>query len=79
MIEAVIWDFGGVITSSPFEAFARFERDLAAGETPTLHIVTDSANSISAYTTGHKFQGLGLGTTWNDPNCRSSFVGHFSY
>lgn len=32
-IEAVIWDFGGVITSSPFEAFARFEheRDLPAG------------------------------------------------
>ena len=27
MIEAVIWDFGGVITTSPFEAFARFERD----------------------------------------------------
>ncbi len=27
MIEAVIWDFGGVITSSPFEAFARFERE----------------------------------------------------
>jgi putative hydrolase of the HAD superfamily len=25
MIEAVIWDFGGVLTSSPFEAFARFE------------------------------------------------------
>jgi putative hydrolase of the HAD superfamily len=25
MFEAVIWDFGGVITSSPFEAFARFE------------------------------------------------------
>jgi len=25
MIEAVIWDFGGVMTSSPFEAFARFE------------------------------------------------------
>ncbi len=24
-IEAVIWDFGGVLTSSPFEAFARFE------------------------------------------------------
>jgi putative hydrolase of the HAD superfamily len=23
---AVIWDFGGVLTSSPFEAFARFER-----------------------------------------------------
>ena len=25
--DAVIWDFGGVITSSPFEAFARFESD----------------------------------------------------
>lgn len=27
MIRAVIWDFGGVLTSSPFEAFARFERE----------------------------------------------------
>ena len=27
MIEAVIWDFGGVLTSSPFEAFARFESE----------------------------------------------------
>lgn len=26
-IDAVIWDFGGVISSSPFEAFARFERE----------------------------------------------------
>ncbi|QXQ07608.1 HAD-IA family hydrolase [Sphingosinicellaceae bacterium] len=25
--EAVIWDFGGVITSSPFEAFTRFETE----------------------------------------------------
>jgi len=25
MFEAVIWDFGGVITSSPFEAFNRYE------------------------------------------------------
>jgi putative hydrolase of the HAD superfamily len=25
MIEAVIWDFGGVLTTSPFEAFARYE------------------------------------------------------
>ena len=24
-IKAVIWDFGGVVTSSPFEAFARYE------------------------------------------------------
>jgi putative hydrolase of the HAD superfamily len=26
MIEAVIWDFGGVFTTSPFEAFARYEQ-----------------------------------------------------
>ncbi len=26
-IEAVIWDFGGVLTTSPFEAFARFESE----------------------------------------------------
>ncbi len=24
-IEAVIWDFGGVLTSSPFDAFRRYE------------------------------------------------------
>jgi putative hydrolase of the HAD superfamily len=29
MIEAVIWDFGGVLTTSPFEAFARFEAERA--------------------------------------------------
>src|SRR5512142_2894890 len=27
MYKAVIWDFGGVFTSSPFEAFARYERE----------------------------------------------------
>ena len=27
LIEAVIWDFGGVFTTSPFEAFARYERE----------------------------------------------------
>jgi putative hydrolase of the HAD superfamily len=27
MIEAVIWDFGGVLTTSPFEAFNRYERE----------------------------------------------------
>jgi putative hydrolase of the HAD superfamily len=26
-VRAVLWDFGGVILSSPFEAFARYERD----------------------------------------------------
>jgi putative hydrolase of the HAD superfamily len=27
MIRAVLWDFGGVITTSPFEAFAHYERE----------------------------------------------------
>src|SRR5208282_2999646 len=27
VIKAVIWDFGGVFTTSPFEAFARYERE----------------------------------------------------
>src|SRR5260370_7215513 len=27
MLEAVIWDFGGVLTTAPFEAFARFETE----------------------------------------------------
>ena len=27
MLKAVLWDFGGVLTSSPFEAFNRFERE----------------------------------------------------
>src|SRR3977135_1545439 len=26
-VEAVIWDFGGVLTTSPFEAFARYESE----------------------------------------------------
>ena len=27
MIKAVLWDFGGVLTTSPFEAFRKFEQD----------------------------------------------------
>src|SRR3954451_20878699 len=27
MVDAVIWDFGGVLTTSPFEAFARYETE----------------------------------------------------
>jgi putative hydrolase of the HAD superfamily len=34
-VEAVIWDFGGVFTSSPFEAFNRLEAELGA---PKDHI-----------------------------------------
>ncbi|MEX0582615.1 MAG: HAD-IA family hydrolase [Sneathiella sp.] len=27
MIKAILWDFGGVLTTSPFEAFTRFEKE----------------------------------------------------
>jgi len=29
---AVLWDFGGVVTTSPFKAFARYERELGIEE-----------------------------------------------
>ncbi len=32
MIRAVLWDFGGVILSSPFDAFARYEAELGIPE-----------------------------------------------
>ena len=44
MIEAVIWDFGGVLTSSPFEALARFER--ANGLPADIIRRTNAANHL---------------------------------
>jgi putative hydrolase of the HAD superfamily len=44
MIEAVIWDFGGVLTSSPFEAFARFES--ARGLPADIIRRTNAANHL---------------------------------
>ncbi len=42
MVEAVIWDFGGVLTTSPFEAFARFE--IARGLPADIIRNTNAAN-----------------------------------
>jgi len=36
-------------------------------------------SALPAYTLRHNYAGGELDTRWNDPNCRSSFVGHFSY
>ncbi len=44
MVEAVIWDFGGVLTSSPFEAFARFEA--ARGLPADIIRRTNTANHL---------------------------------
>lgn len=42
MIEAVIWDFGGVFTTSPFEAFARYEREKGLPENLIRKINSDN-------------------------------------
>ena len=41
--------------------------------------LSQGVKALPAYTLGHEFKGEGLDTRWNDPNCRSSFVGHFAY
>ena len=64
MIEAVIWDFGGVITSSPFEAFARFERerglpkDFIRTINATNHLENAWAKFERAEVTHAEFDGL---------------------
>jgi putative hydrolase of the HAD superfamily len=42
VIKAVIWDFGGVILSSPFEAFARYEAEVGL---PSAFIRTVNASN----------------------------------
>jgi len=42
---------------------------------PTL---SRGVDALPAYTLGHRFQGRGLKSRWDDPNCRSSFVGRFA-
>jgi putative hydrolase of the HAD superfamily len=42
MIKAVIWDFGGVLTTSPFDAFERFEAE--RGLPPGIIRRTNAAN-----------------------------------
>jgi hypothetical protein len=36
-------------------------------------------SALPAYTLGHDFKGTELGVRWDDPNCRSAFVGHFAF
>lgn len=55
------------------------ERDHFCGnEVVAYPPLSQSVTALPAYTLGHEFKGEGLDTRWNDPNCRSSFVGHFS-
>jgi hypothetical protein len=56
------------------------ERDHACGnEVVAYPPLSGSVTAQPAYTLGHAFEGQGLDTRWDDPNCRSSFVGHFAH
>ena len=51
MIEAILWDFGGVFTTSPFEAFARFEkaRGLPEDFIRTINSTNPNANAWARF------------------------------
>ena len=53
-IEAVIWDFGGVFTTSPFEAFARYEagRGLPTGLIRTVNATNPNSNAWALFERG---------------------------
>lgn len=40
--------------------------------------LSKAVSALPAYTLGNQFKGKGLNTNWDDPNCRSAFVGHFA-
>jgi len=50
-IKAVIWDFGGVLTTSPFEAFERFERarGLPVGYLRAINAADPDANAWAQF------------------------------
>jgi Protein of unknown function (DUF1326) len=56
------------------------ERDHFCGNEEVAYPpLSKSVQANPAYTLGHQFKGDGLQVHWDDPNCRSSFVGHFAY
>jgi hypothetical protein len=52
---------------------------VCGNETVEYQPLSGGVTALPAYTLRHKYSGEELNTLWNDPNCRSSFVGHFSY
>jgi hypothetical protein len=55
------------------------EGDHACGnEVVAYPPLSRSVTAQPAFTLGHAFEGNGLDNRWDDPNCRSSFVGHFA-
>ena len=55
MIEAVLWDFGGVMTSSPFEAFNRYEsaNDLPMDCIRTINSTNPDTNAWAQLENNH--------------------------
>jgi len=51
VIQAVLWDFGGVLTTSPFEAFNRFEREqgLPADFIRTINATNPETNAWARF------------------------------
>jgi putative hydrolase of the HAD superfamily len=64
MIEAVLWDFGGVLTTSPFEAFNRYEaeRGLPRDFIRTINATNPEANAWARFESSnvdlHEFDAL---------------------
>jgi putative hydrolase of the HAD superfamily len=55
MIEAVLWDFGGVLTTSPFEAFNRYEseRGLPRDFIRTINATDPEHNAWARFESSH--------------------------
>jgi putative hydrolase of the HAD superfamily len=53
-VRAILWDFGGVISSSPFDAFAAYERDLGlpSGFIRRLNATNPDSNAWAALERG---------------------------
>jgi putative hydrolase of the HAD superfamily len=54
-VKAVLWDFGGVLTSSPFEAFAAYERErgLPSGFIRSVNATNPDTNAWAGFERGH--------------------------
>jgi hypothetical protein len=52
---------------------------LCGNEVVAYQPLSKGVTAQPAYTLGNRFKGKGLNTTWDDQNCRGSFVGHFAY
>ena len=55
------------------------ERDHFCGNEVVAYRPSRRRSSPAGLHPRPRIQGRGAGDAWDDPNCRSSFVGHFAY